>query len=113
MIDASVTMAWFFADKVTSFTEGLLDALGIQALWAPGLRVPKCTHVLQNGFERYNQVVRREYDGVPGFRYGKARVQVLQSLLDRPRLYHGEGAVALLDSQARINLAAALSRLAQ
>ena len=64
-------------------------------------------------FERYDQDVRKEYAWVPGFRYQEARAQVLQSFLDRPRLYHGERAVALLEAQARINLAAALSRLAQ
>lgn len=64
-------------------------------------------------FERYDQDVRKEYAGVPGLRYRETRAQLLQSLLDRPRLYHGEHAVALLEAQARINLAAALSRLAQ
>jgi len=64
-------------------------------------------------FERYDQDVRKEYAWVPGFRYQEARAQVLQSFLDRPRLYQGEHAVALLEAQARINLAAALSRLAQ
>ena len=64
-------------------------------------------------FERYDQDVRKEYSWVPGFRYRDQRVQVLQGFLDRPRLYHGEAAVALLEGQARINLAAALSRLAQ
>ena len=64
-------------------------------------------------FERYDQDVRKEYAWVPGFRYQEARTQVLQSFLDRPRLYHVEHAVALLEAQARINLAAALSRLAQ
>jgi predicted metal-dependent HD superfamily phosphohydrolase len=64
-------------------------------------------------FERYDQDVRKEYAWVPGFRYQEARAQVLRSFLDRPRLYHGEHAVALLEAQARINLAAALSRLAQ
>ena len=63
-------------------------------------------------FERYDQDVRKEYAWVPGFRYQEARAQVLQNFLDRPRLYHGEHAVALLEAQARINLAAALSRLA-
>ena len=48
-----------------------------------------------------------------GLRYQEARAQVLQSFIDRPRLYRGEPAVALLEAQARINLAAALSRLAQ
>ena len=64
-------------------------------------------------FERYDQDVRKEYAWVPGFRYQEARAQVLQAFLDRPQLYHGEHAVALLEAQARINLAAALSRLAQ
>jgi predicted metal-dependent HD superfamily phosphohydrolase len=63
-------------------------------------------------FERYDQDVRKEYAWVPGFRYQEARAQVLQNFLDRPRLYLGEHAVALLEAQARINLAAALSRLA-
>jgi len=64
-------------------------------------------------FERYDQDVRKEYAWVPGFRYQEARAQVLQNFLDRPRLYNGKHAVALLEGQARINLAAALSRLAQ
>ena len=64
-------------------------------------------------FERYDQDVRKESAWVPGFRYQEARAQVLQGFLDRPQLYHGEHAVALLETQARINLAAALSRLAQ
>lgn len=64
-------------------------------------------------FERYDQDVRKEYAWVPGFRFQEARAQILRSFLDRPRLYHGEHAVSLLEAQARINLAAALSRLAQ
>ena len=68
-------------------------------------------------FGRYDQDVCKEYAWVTGFRYQEARAQVLQSFLDRPRLYHGGHAVALLEAQARINLAAALSstfrRLAQ
>jgi predicted metal-dependent HD superfamily phosphohydrolase len=64
-------------------------------------------------FERYERDVRKEYARAPGLRYPAARAEVLQSFLDRPRLYHGEHAVVLLEAQARINLAAALSRLAQ
>ena len=64
-------------------------------------------------FERYDQDVRKEYAWVPGLRYRTKRAQVLQGFLERPRLYHGETAVNLLECQARINLAAALSRLAQ
>ena len=64
-------------------------------------------------FERYDQDVRKEYVWVRGFRYREQRIRVLQGFLDRPRLYHCEPAVALLERQARINLVAALSRLAQ
>ncbi len=68
-------------------------------------------------FERDDPDVRKEYAFVPGLRYQEARARVLPSVLDRPRLYRGEHAVALLEAQARINLAAALTftyrRLAQ
>ena len=64
-------------------------------------------------FERYDQDVRMEQAWTPGFHYQEARAQVLQSLLDRPRLFYGEHAAVLFEAQARINLAAALSRLAQ
>lgn len=52
VIDASVTMPWFFPDEATPFTEGLLDALGTQALWAPTLWVLECTNVLQSAQRR-------------------------------------------------------------
>lgn len=52
VIDASVTMPWFFPDEATPFTEGLLDALGTQALWAPALWVLECTNVLQSAQRR-------------------------------------------------------------
>lgn len=48
VIDASVTLPWFFADEATPFTERLLDSLGGQALWAPTLWVLECTNVLQS-----------------------------------------------------------------
>jgi predicted nucleic acid-binding protein len=51
-IDASVTMPWFFPDEATPFTERLLDALGIQVLWAPTLWVLECTNVLQSAQRR-------------------------------------------------------------
>lgn len=52
VIDASVTMPWFFADEATPFTEGLLDALGTRDLWAPTLWVLECTNVLQSAQRR-------------------------------------------------------------
>ena len=51
-IDASVTMAWFFPDEATPFTEGLLDALGDHPVWAPALWVLECTNVLQSAQRR-------------------------------------------------------------
>ena len=52
VIDASVTMPWFFAEEATPFTEGLLDTLGAQVLWAPTLWVLECTNVLQSAQRR-------------------------------------------------------------
>jgi predicted nucleic acid-binding protein len=52
VIDASVTLPWFFPDEATPFTEGLLDALGMQPLWAPALWVLECTNVLQSAQRR-------------------------------------------------------------
>jgi len=52
VIDASVTMPWFFPDEATPFTEGLLDTLGAQDLWAPSLWVLECTNVLQSAQRR-------------------------------------------------------------
>lgn len=52
VIDASVTMPWFFPDEATPFTEGLLDSLGAQVLWAPLLWVLECTNVLQSAQRR-------------------------------------------------------------
>ena len=52
VIDASVTMPWFFPDEATPFTEGLLDALGEQVIWAPTLWVLECSNVLQSAQRR-------------------------------------------------------------
>ena len=51
-IDSSVTMPWFFADEATPFTEGLLDRLGEQVIWAPTLWVLECANVLQSAQRR-------------------------------------------------------------
>ena len=53
VIDASVTMPWFFPDEATPFTEGVLDSLGSQPLWAPTLWVLECTNVLQSAQRRH------------------------------------------------------------
>ncbi len=59
VIDASVTMPWFFPDEATPFTEGLLDALGAQLFWAPPLWVLECTNVLQSAQRRKRIDARR------------------------------------------------------
>jgi predicted metal-dependent HD superfamily phosphohydrolase len=64
-----------------------------------------------DGFEAYDQDVRKEW--VPGFLNRRRRIAVPRSFADRARLYHCEPAVDLLGAQARINLAAAISRLTQ
>jgi predicted metal-dependent HD superfamily phosphohydrolase len=64
-------------------------------------------------FERYDQDVRKEYAWVPGPQYRAARAKVLKGFLDRPRIYQGLEAADLLEGPARMNLAAALLRLAQ
>lgn len=96
-----LVMATRHHDQVPGADAQLLVDIDLSILGSPPER-----------FEQYDQDVRKEYGWVPGFRYRHLRARVLQRFLDRPRLYHGEQAVALLEAQARINLAAALSRLA-
>jgi predicted nucleic acid-binding protein len=52
VIDASVTIPWFFSDEATPFTEGLLDELGNHEIWAPTLWVLECANVLQSAQRR-------------------------------------------------------------
>ncbi len=52
VIDASVTMPWFFPDETTPFTESLLDALGAQPVWVPTLWILECANVLQSSQRR-------------------------------------------------------------
>ncbi len=52
VIDASVTMPWFFPDEATPFTEGLLDAMSDHVMWAPALWVLECSNVLQSAQRR-------------------------------------------------------------
>ena len=51
-IDASVTLPWFFSDETAPFTEGLLDRLGEQPVWAPALWVLECTNALHSAERR-------------------------------------------------------------
>ena len=63
-------------------------------------------------FERCGHDVRK-HNTRASSQYQEARARVAQNVLGRARLCHGQAAAALLDTRARINLAAALSRRAQ
>ncbi len=52
VLDASVTMAWFFPDEATGFTEALLESLGTRPVWVPALWVAECANVLQSAARR-------------------------------------------------------------
>ena len=52
VLDASVTMAWFFPDEATTFTEGLLESLGTRPIWVPSLWLAECANVLQSAARR-------------------------------------------------------------
>lgn len=52
VLDASVTMAWFFPDEATAFTERLLESLGTQPIWVPPLWLAECANVLQSAARR-------------------------------------------------------------
>jgi predicted nucleic acid-binding protein len=71
VIDASVTLPWFFPDEATAFTEALLDAMGDQPIWAPTLWVYECTNVLQSAQRRKRldaprrQEIAAELDALP------------------------------------------------
>ena len=63
-------------------------------------------------FEAYDRDVRKEYRVVPGFLYRRKRREVLQAFLELPRIYRTPPARDALEATARVNLQAALSRLA-
>ena len=64
-------------------------------------------------FEAYDRDVRKEYAWVPNSLYRRKRLDVLRGFADRPQLYHCQPAVDLLETQARLNLANAISRLTE
>jgi predicted metal-dependent HD superfamily phosphohydrolase len=62
-------------------------------------------------YARYAADVRREYERVPDDAYWAGRTKVLQSFLDRPRIYRTERMHAAADAAARANLRAEIERL--
>ena len=64
---------------------------------------------------RYNEFerdVRREYRWVPGIVYRAKRAEILQSFLDRPKIYQWESVYERFESKARTNVSRAIRTLA-
>jgi predicted metal-dependent HD superfamily phosphohydrolase len=64
-------------------------------------------------FDEYDRAIRAEYEWVPDARYRQARAEVLQSFLNRRRLYHTAHFRARYEPTARANLQRALARLSE
>jgi predicted metal-dependent HD superfamily phosphohydrolase len=62
-------------------------------------------------FDRNSDQIREEYSWVPEDAYRAGRVKVLQSFLDRPRLYLTDPCFNRFEAQARENLARAIQKL--
>ncbi len=62
-------------------------------------------------FDAYERNVRAEYEGVPEDVYRRERAAILQSFLNRKRLYHTSLYRGRLESSARANLQRTLARL--
>lgn len=59
-------------------------------------------------FAEYEQQIRSEYAFVPGWLFNSKRKKILQSFLDRPRIYSTPHFRALLEDSARANLRRAI-----
>jgi predicted metal-dependent HD superfamily phosphohydrolase len=62
-------------------------------------------------YEEFERDVRAEYRWVPGIVYRPKRAAILQSFLDRPRIYHWEPVYERLERNARTNLSGAVRTL--
>jgi predicted metal-dependent HD superfamily phosphohydrolase len=62
-------------------------------------------------YDEFERDVRREYRWVPGIVYRSKRAAILQSFLDRPRIYHSEPAYERFEGNARTNLSGAIRSL--
>lgn len=63
-------------------------------------------------FDAYEAQIREEYAGIPIDQLRVNRRRILQSFLDRERIYHTTHFHALLEEQARRNLQQSIDRLA-
>jgi predicted metal-dependent HD superfamily phosphohydrolase len=55
-------------------------------------------------YDAYAQAIRQEYNWIPDISYRTARVQVLQTFLQRARIYWTEPMYAALEGQAKENI---------
>ncbi|MGH8371849.1 MAG: HD domain-containing protein [Gammaproteobacteria bacterium] len=62
-------------------------------------------------YDEFERDVRREYRWIPGFIYNPKRTKILQSFLNRPRIYHWELMYERFERNARANLAGAIRAL--
>ena len=62
-------------------------------------------------FDAYETQIRQEYASVPEPDFQTRRKRILQQFMDRPRIYHTAQFNALLEAQARANLARSIAAL--
>jgi predicted metal-dependent HD superfamily phosphohydrolase len=62
-------------------------------------------------YDEFERDVRREYRWVPGIIYRQKRAAILQSFLDRPRIYHWESVYDRFERKARTNVSEAIRTL--
>jgi predicted metal-dependent HD superfamily phosphohydrolase len=62
-------------------------------------------------YYEFERDVRREYRWAPGIGYRPKRAAILQSFLDRPRIYYWEPVYERFERKARINVSGAVQTL--
>jgi predicted metal-dependent HD superfamily phosphohydrolase len=62
-------------------------------------------------YEEFERDVRKEYRWVPRFIYGPKRAAILQSFLDRPRIYQTKPMFDRFEERARLNVPKAVRAL--
>jgi predicted metal-dependent HD superfamily phosphohydrolase len=87
-------------DHATGGDSGLVVDIDLGILGAPNSR-----------YLEFERDVRLEYKWVPGFLYRRKRARILQSFLDRPRIYHWDAMYERFESQARANLGESVQAL--
>jgi len=65
----------------------------------------------ENRYEEFERDVRKEYRWVPGLMYRPKRAAILQSFLDRPRIYHWGSFFDRFELKARANVSSSIETL--